>query len=820
MAPSPHCLQDQPHIDIRGDRTGPRLVVTNMFHLLGINSDDTEITPDSDDAERHSSDRSGPQESRWGRHLGSRGSDAVYERSANIDIATLVPVSGSGSSVACRPLDAEYGPTDGGCALARETWSDGGQQESMHHLQSGQDNRGERSIYNLLPGSVGVSSHPIIRGTYDEPIKSPVPVHNGIQHHIRNGTSDQGAVANRHPGLEEERLDENCDGRLPTRCTDQHIEACESPHVGALSRQWDIPSGIPKCNCHGNCFGGEFTNAESWDLSPGEVETAGENEAWRLMNDAIHGSRRTHGGRVTMRADFLLPLHVKKVGRLVLSKVKEFILDELRVSWDHAYQQLFDYDTLIQRVNSLGNLNKPYEARLSTCDIEVLIERQCVRRCSAEDILAFCRVFSVNETAKQRRRWIVEPLVNWTNDEVTWMSLTTTEETCQFAKHAILHDFPWFYGQFPIPVEVQGFYGFIHMGNYFVCLVAPTGARHMPQLSECLTKSVAHSAARGMSITTNTYIDNVRFSSDNKQMLRIASDRFCALCDTIGITINAESRISPCLSTYDFLGVTCSTDVSGVPSVTITEKTRIKLQRAQESDITEITLREFLAHIGVCVFAAKILGWPLAKAYIIFKFLRRRCREYAVLDICCSPWPVAIIAINNWREEILHMSPRILLPTSSTSPSTHIIAFTDASQTGYGITLFIHQCKQDIMRQRIIFRAGKFTRKEHINILELRTVLYGLRAICEVADPLDCRVDFRVDNTTAIAVAKKGRSRNFFLNKIARDIELFLSANKFASIQITYVKSCDNEADWVSRLHFNFALDEEIRGEDAVQSEQ
>ena len=87
---------------------------------------------------------------------------------------------------------------------------------------------------------------------------------------------------------------------------------------------------------------------------------------------------------------------------------------------------------------------------------------------------------------------------------------------------------------------------------------------------------------------------------------------------------------------------------------------------------------------------------------------------------------------------------------------------------------------------------------------------YGLQAICEVADPQDCIVDFKVDNTTAIAVAKKGRSRNFFLNKIARDIELFLATNTFAAICITYVKSGDNEADWVSRLRFNFKWDEVV----------
>jgi hypothetical protein len=126
--------------------------------------------------------------------------------------------------------------------------------------------------------------------------------------------------------------------------------------------------------------------------------------------------------------------------------------------------------------------------------------------------------------------------------------------------------------------------------------------------------------------------------------------------------------------------------------------------------------------------------------------------------------------------------------------------YTDASKTGYGILIF----RDDAVTSAIAGRWDDFLGSLHINELEAHTVLLALDIVSttwhssRTLQPERLRLSFKVDNTTAISIATTGTSRSFFLNHIATNIQ---QHQMYPNVeQISYVRSVDNKADWLSRL--------------------
>ncbi|CUG06333.1 Hypothetical protein, putative, partial [Bodo saltans] len=122
-------------------------------------------------------------------------------------------------------------------------------------------------------------------------------------------------------------------------------------------------------------------------------------------------------------------------------------------------------------------------------------------------------------------------------------------------------DFPWWYGQFPLPEETRGFYGFAHKneeGNvrFFVPTSVPTGSRFVPLIAQIISKCLCTAAIREeqmqREILTDSCLDNNRFAGRTQAVERV-SRCFERLTVNLGMTCN-----QPCGSTdriYTFLGV-------------------------------------------------------------------------------------------------------------------------------------------------------------------------------------------------------------------------------------------------------------------------
>ena len=95
-------------------------------------------------------------------------------------------------------------------------------------------------------------------------------------------------------------------------------------------------------------------------------------------------------------------------------------------------------------------------------------------------------------------------------------------------------------------------------------------------------------------------------------------------------------------------------------------------------------------------------------------------------------------------------------------------------------------------------RAVKFKRREHINVLELKMYLYGMRWKSRRGCFHKRRSVYLIDNQVALAVAVKGRSSRFQLNAVLRRwCALQVATNTYPILGYVCIK--DNPADAPSR---------------------
>jgi hypothetical protein len=494
------------------------------------------------------------------------------------------------------------------------------------------------------------------------------------------------------------------------------------------------------------------------------------------------------------RADTRLPLHVKRVGRLDWNLAEQAVAEDLLATWRMARQSIEEPEKFLpQGYDAIGAEDLP-EAAITEADLTALMEHGYVELLPAGATpKGACRVFTATEREKNRRRLIVEPLLNkalfLTGDVV----LPTVEEivapTASTAG-AVCLDFMAFYNQFLLPEESRDWYCFAFRGRRYRSRNVCTGQRQCPALAQALTASIARASVLGDS-TAHAYIDNVRFCGSLADAVASA-DRFVELSRAIGITTNDSDGF---LAEYTFLGVGFRHGDDA--SVELAEKTRAKLaawgQTIQHPlDLMALTMRDVLGLFGVVVWGLRVLARPLAELYHLIKFLRRRSTR--LLDEDADLWPS--LAPEILRAIRLCGGDRRVrgVPTND---QDHVV-FSDACPTGFGVVWCVPG-------GGVRIRSGRFARREHINVLELRALLAAVRWLPNF--PALTRVKFWVDNTSAMHACRNGRSRNFRSNAISARIWSLLRDKNIAA-ELAYVPSAENLADAPSRLsiHASTAL--------------
>jgi hypothetical protein len=200
--------------------------------------------------------------------------------------------------------------------------------------------------------------------------------------------------------------------------------------------------------------------------------------------------------------------------------------------------------------------------------------------------------------------------------------------------------------------------------------------------------------------------------------------------------------------------------------------------------------------MGISVWAAQVLDLPLAELYWIFKFQRRVSSEAFARGSWAfdrQVWPSILPHWMEWLSKAL--AKESVVPTFDDDLPT-IIAYTDASPTGWGAVIF------DGPHTSIL--AGRWSKNEsalHINQLELLAIqkCFSKYVPVDSVPGTPRKVWLYVDNTSAISWVSKNKARGYFPNitltnlaRIKVDKALFIE-------HVSYVKSANNPADAPSR---------------------
>lgn len=569
------------------------------------------------------------------------------------------------------------------------------------------------------------------------------------------------------------------------------------------------PQGIPKGRAFGPCDASKFPGSGSKFLASSIRETALRvpwTWGFRRSNSEIpNPSSRATAPPANVLAKILrgvwpyqlkptafadtdkwyLPLHLKKVSRILWSEAEKLILDKYKASWVWGRKCLTDFDFLESSMR--GIQVKVQEAFLSDEDIERLLRFKIIEPCQVAP-RGGCKVFSIVEETKKRRRMIIEPQINSVllyPGECSFPTLEELKNDVLLSDGAFCIDFAAYYNQFELPTQARHFFCFSCRGKLFCMMVIPTGGRQCSALAQSLTSSIAETSAANLDVKARAYNDNVRFSGNELSAFQ-ALRCFRVLCASVNITIEeiGEQIHDVFLVQYEFLGImwdhlSKTTALSHKSLLKLTDESSMwKSQRPS-------SLRQILRTCGLLIWSFRVLSLPLAHLYYLIKFIRRKLHACVSLDEPIQVWNSLVPNVCSMLNHLLS-DRRALIPSK---PKNLIVLFTDACLAGWGAVIFFSD-------GAVRIHSGGWVLQEDIVILEMRALLRGIYYLPTQTERT--KVIVFVDNTTVCQSVLKQHSANFVLNTLI--LQIFICAEaKNLQLELHWIPSLANFADKPSR---------------------
>ena len=264
------------------------------------------------------------------------------------------------------------------------------------------------------------------------------------------------------------------------------------------------------------------------------------------------------------------------------------------------------------------------------------------------------------------------------------------------------------------------------------------------------------------------YIDDSFVVADNREECRQGLQKLCQQLDSLGLVVHLGKSVLEPTQELIFLGfIIDSVELKVKP----TEEKKEKLERAAQQVLArqQITIREFAGLIGLMV--AYSAGVQYGRAhYRYLEIDRNRALEMnkGNFDAYMVVSDKAKSEIAWWLESIGDGEKKIRI----TAPEIEIC--TDASTEGWGA----HRGSLAVGGR---WKEGEM--ESHINVLELKAILFGLKSLCP---DKDAYVSVLTDNTTALAYVKNmGGVKSPECNEVAKEIWSW----------------CEEQENWVSIAH-------------------
>lgn len=479
-------------------------------------------------------------------------------------------------------------------------------------------------------------------------------------------------------------------------------------------------------------------------------------------------------------------MHTKDVNRLDWEKCRELVetfAQEYLTEWEQSVRYFLDEEAAKSAMKVQG---RKYTAILSDEDVMQLLEKKLIVEVDGQ-VPPTCNSFSVPEHAKNRRRWIVVPIDLNEGTRAYMLQDMALFPRLRDILDGVLHpmaacfDFAGYFHMFPC--LHKGFTFKLRDGRIMAVTTVPTGARQPPIFSQILTCAIARAASQTLAVQFIAWIDNVRFAGPREAVIE-ASKRFRRICDSLGIKLSEDSEPS---DKYSFLGIAfdhCTKTVCPAP------KTRLKLQNMlthlQQKESFE--WNELERFMGISMFAHTIVQ-PNTEIYYVFKFMRRKARHVQAPDQTLNIWAAARSQWIQWCTALLASDRTII---ESVQPTVSI--YTDASNAGWGVYSF--------ERDGVRIVAGAWRQDQLAFSINMKELIAVRLALTYLKLPTNAKIALKIDNTSVIGRLQRLTPAEDFraYNEIRKIKALSLPT---PIVDITYVRSEDNLADYWSRLYSN-----------------
>ena len=327
------------------------------------------------------------------------------------------------------------------------------------------------------------------------------------------------------------------------------------------------------------------------------------------------------------------------------------------------------------------------------------------------------------------------------------------------------------YYSVPINEKHKKFLRFFWKGKILEYQALPNGLSPGPRVFTKLLKPLYSSMAE-KGHTSFPYIDDSFVLGETKNECREAVKDLVQGFEDLGFTINRQKSVLQPTQRLTFLGFEIDSVEMNV-SLTEEKKGKIQLVAGQILGQELPIIREVAGLVGLLVAYTPAVEYAGAH----FKALERdkiRALKRAKGNFNDYMW----ISVKG-KEDILWWLENLDNPREIRREDPTVELFTDASMEGWGAHTGHDQTGGRWHHQEI----------EHINVLELKAILFGLKSLCRGKKT---HIRIRTDSTTALAYVKNmGGTKSEACAEVATEIWDWAQTNE-CWLSITHIPGVEN----------------------------
>ena len=342
--------------------------------------------------------------------------------------------------------------------------------------------------------------------------------------------------------------------------------------------------------------------------------------------------------------------------------------------------------------------------------------------------------------------------------------------------------------------DSRKFFRFRFQGVLYEFKGLPQGFKHSPRIFTKLCKPIlGFLRKKGHSLVG--YIDDFVIKANTKKECFKSLQETGNTFDKLGFTVHPSKSVVEPVQEIEFLGFVLNS-VKMQVSVSDDKASNVisSIQKFLKAD--QVTIRDLAKIVGTLVALN-------AGVWIGPVFWRRLEIEKAIwLKVYKGNFDQVILISDVVKEDLRWWIENIQkFPSKVLKDSVSVVLTTDASLEGWGAVL------DDVVT------GGDWSSEEkscHINVLELKAVLFGLKSLCDNCKGMTIQV--RTDNSTTMACINRKGSAKEMCNAIARLIWIWCleKDNKIVAVHLPGTLNVDADKESRRKRYPEWVLNRDV----------